>query len=120
MTAVFPDEQTLGTAVQVIQAWQRTCRTHATRVLGLQQVSVGDIDAVSTSVGTGQEWLTTYKPVAGSPNDAWFEATGFVTDGDTLTFLVMRSPGQDYNYPSGKAPIDLALEVAADRLAATR
>lgn len=120
MTAVFPDEQTLGTAVQVLQAWQRKCQDHATKALRLKQVKVGDITTTSTSAGQGQQWLTTYKPVAGAPDDAWFQANGFVTDGDTLTFLVMTTPGQDYNYAAGKAPIDLALRTAADRLVATR
>ena len=83
-------------------------------------VSVGAIQSPPTAVGPGQQWLTSYKPAPGGPDYGWFQATGFVTDGDTLTFLVMTSVGQDYNYPAGKQPIDQALKVAANALVATR
>jgi hypothetical protein len=119
MTGVFPDEQTIATAISVLEAWHKTCRAHA-REQGLKRVDVGDLTAVSTAAGEGQQWLTTYGPVAGAPDDTWFEASGFVADGDTLTFLVMTNAGQDYNYEGGEQPMDHAVEVAGQYLVNSR
>ena len=68
-----------------------------------------------------RQWLTTYRPAAsGSPDEGWFQAAGFVADGDTLTFLVITSVGQDYNYESGQQPMDLAVQQAARTLIKSR
>lgn len=119
-TAVFPDEQTAVTASDVLDAWHRNCTRHATQDLGLEQVDVSNVSPVSTTVGPGMEWLTTYRPVAGDPDAAWFQAQGFVRDGDTLTYLIITTAAQDYNYEQGQEPVSLALEVAGHYLAETR
>ena len=61
-------------------------------------------------------------PTAGPrrPRLSWLQAEGFVRDGDTLTYLVMTTAGQDYNYEAGQEPMAQALGVAAKRLVASR
>lgn len=121
MTGVFPDEQTVATAMKVLDSWHDKCRRHATNDLGLRSVNVGELTPVATAVGEGTQWLTTYGPTpSGSPDERWFEATGYVADGDTLTMLVMANVGQDYNYPAGEQPMDLAVQEAGRRLEASR
>ena len=44
------------------------------------------------------QWLTTYRSGAGDPDSGWFNAEGYVRDGDMITYLVIRNAGQDYNY----------------------
>jgi hypothetical protein len=121
MTGVFPDVQTVATAEQVLQAWHESCKMHATKDLGLEKVRVGDLTTVPTEVGDGVQWLTLYGPApSGSPDEGWFEAVGYVADGDTLTLLVMANVGQDYNYDAGRQPMDLAVQETARRLMASR
>jgi hypothetical protein len=121
MTGVFPDEQTVATAKQVLKAWQQKCRMHATEDLGLKSVRVGDLQTVATVAGDGAQWLTIYGPApGGSLDEGWFQAAGFVADGDTLTFLVIANVGQDYNYEDGQQPMDLAVQEAARQLVTSR
>lgn len=119
LTAVFPDAQTANLASTVLNSWHAACKANATS-LGLKKVKVGPITKVPTSVGTGKTWLTTYGPVKGHPDDSYFHAEGFVTDGDTMTYVVFISPGQDYNYPDGETPAELALKLGADYLESSR
>lgn len=119
LTAVFPDSQTANLASTVLGSWHAQCADTA-RSRGLKQVDVGKLTKVPTSVGTGKTWLTTYRPVAGHPDESWFHAEGFVTDGDTMTYVVFVSPGQDYNYPAGETPAELALKLGADYLESSR
>lgn len=120
LSVVFPDEQTATTAVDVLQAWQGRCETHATEADGLKRVSVSSARSVTTKVGTGEQWMVTYRPVPGEPDSVWFNAEGYVRDGDTLTYLVIRSAGQDYNYPAGGEPVDVGLRTAGRYLLNTR
>ncbi|MBA3309378.1 MAG: hypothetical protein H0U28_04850 [Nocardioidaceae bacterium] len=117
---VFPDEQTATTAVDVLRAWQQRCDAHATEEGDLLRVQVSAVRTVRTKVGAGEQWMVTYRPVPGEPDSVWFNAEGYVRDGDTLTYLVIRSAGQDYNYPSGAEPIDNALRTAGRYLLKTR
>lgn len=118
-TVVFPDEETAKTSQSVLEAWQAKCAKQA-KSLGLKKVKVNPISAVTTVVGPGQQWLVTYRPVAGDPDSSWLQAEGFVRDGDTLTYLVMTTAGQDYNYEPGAEPMAQALVVAGRRLVASR
>jgi hypothetical protein len=121
MTGVFPDEQTVATTEEVLQAWHGQCKTHASKDLGLQRVKVGELATVPTEAGEGHQWLTIYGPApGGSADEGWFEAFGYVADGDTLTVLVIANVGQDYNYEAGQQPMDLAVQEAARRLIASR
>lgn len=119
-TVVFPDEKTATNAVRVIEAWHDACKARAKDTLGLKKARVSKISKVDTSVGDGEQWMVTYRPVPNEPDSVWFQAEGFVRDGDTLSYLIVVSAGQDYNYERGHEPIDEALRIAADRLLATR
>lgn len=119
LTGVFPDEHTAITSAAVLTAWHDNC-AKAAADQGLKQVSVSRLRDVPTPVGTGHQWRLTYRPVPGQPNSAWFISQGFVRDGDTITLLVYRNAGQDYNYPVGSEPIDRALAVAGHYLASSR
>ncbi len=120
LTAVFPDPVTAATAVDVLMTWQKDCATYARDDLNTTRVTVSQPIEVPTHAGAGVAWLSTYGPVAGDPDAVWFVAEGFVRDGDTLTYLVMQSAGQDYNYEPGQTPLELALRVAAERLVKSR
>lgn len=120
ITGVFPDEHTALTAVAVLDAWQGKCADYAAQDVGLNHVEVSDQREVTTSVGSGRQWMVTYRPVPGQPDSVWFDSEGFVRDGDTLTYVLYKSAGQDYNYETGQEPIDRALAVAGDYLERTR
>ena len=120
ITGVFPDEQTAVTAAVVLTAWHDTCAAYAVKELGLKHVDGGESRAVPTPVGEGRQWMVTYRPVRGQPDSVWFNSAGFVRDGDTITYLVYRSAGQDYNYPVGSEPIDRGLVLAGSYLEQTR
>lgn len=119
LTGVFPDEHTAITAAAVLTAWHDKCAKNAASD-GLKHVGVSDLRDVPTPVGTGHQWMLTYRPVAGQPNATWFVSQGFVRDGDTITWLVYVNAGQDYNYPAGAEPIDGALAVAGRYLQRSR
>jgi hypothetical protein len=118
-SVVFPDSQTATNVAAVLGAWQQRCRRHATRELALNDVQASAVDTVATRVGDGVHWLVTYGP-APDPESQWFDAEGYVVDGDTLTYVVIRVAGQDYNYAAGRSPIERALRQAAARLEQTR
>lgn len=118
-TVVFPDEQTAITSESVLDAWQKKCARYA-KSAGLKDVKVTRLSEVSTATGPGQQWLVMYGPVPGDPDASWMQAEGYVRDGDTMTYLVMTTAGQDYNYESGQEPVAQGLQVAAERLLATR
>jgi hypothetical protein len=120
LTGVFPDEHTALTATAVLTEWHDKCAEHASEESGLKRVRVSDMRDVSTPVGTGRQWMVTYTPVPGHRSWGWFDAEGFVRDGDTLTYLLYRSAGQDYDYEAGQEPIDRALAVAGAYLKRTR
>ncbi len=115
VTAVFPDEETAVTAEQVLSSWHASCERRLMR-RDREDVRVPPMTQVTTDVGAGQQWLTTYKPVPGQPDLAWFNAEGYVRSGDMITYLVIRSAGQDYNYPRGRQPMQLAVKQAAREL----
>ncbi len=115
VTAVFPDEETAVTAEQVLASWHASCERRLLK-RGLEDVRVPPMSQVTTDVGAAQQWLTTYQPVPDQPDLAWFNAEGYVRSGDMITYLVIRSAGQDYNYPRGKQPMQLAVKQAASEL----
>jgi len=119
MTGVFPDELTVERSEGILASWLKGCAKQA-RSLGLKKVSVTPVRTVDTAVGPGRQRLVMYRPVAGDPDASWFQAEGYVRDGDTITYAIVTTAGQDYNYEVGAEPIDQILQVAADRLAKTR
>lgn len=111
VTAVFPDIQTAITAEQVLATWGDRCQRRV-RQQDLEDARVTAMSQVHTDAGVGRQWMTTYRPVPGEPDSTWFNAEGFVRSADMITYLVIRSSGQDYDYPPGEEPIANALQVA--------
>jgi hypothetical protein len=120
ITAVFPDQHTAVLAKTVLRSWHAQCEDRLKKELGYQRVKVTAIRTDSTDVGTGEQWLSTFGPVNGHPNDSWFQGEGFVEDADTMTYVAIVSAGQDYDYEPGQEPMDRALVVASDHLEASR
>jgi hypothetical protein len=120
ITAVFPDQHTAVLAKTVLRSWHAQCEQRLKKELGYARARVSDIHTVSTDVGPGEQWLSSFGPVPDHPDDGWFQGEGFVEDGDTLTYVVIVNVGQDYNYEAGQQPLDLALAVAGQQLAASR
>jgi hypothetical protein len=120
MTAVFPDQHTAVLAKTVLRSWHAACEKRLKKELGYQRVSVSPIQTQSTDVGPGEAWLAAFGPVTGHPDDGWFQGEGFVEDADTLTYVVIVSTGQDYNYEQSQQPAERAVAIAAERLKASR
>jgi hypothetical protein len=120
ITAVFPDQHTAVLAKTVLRSWHAACEERLKKDLGYRRVSVSPIQRQSTEVGPGEAWLSAFGPVKGRPDDGWFQGEGFVEDADTLTYVVIVSTGQDYNYERGQQPAELAVAVAAEHLKASR
>jgi hypothetical protein len=118
ITAVFPDQHTAVLAKTVLRSWHADCEKRLD--LSYRRVSVSPIQTQPTEVGRGEAWLAAFGPVKGHPDDGWFQGEGFVEDADTLTYVVIVSTGQDYNYEQGQQPAELAVAVAADHLKASR
>lgn len=119
LSAVFPDPQTTRTAVSVLSAWQDRCQRYATQELGYRDVRVTETETEPTRVGPGVHWLVSHLP-GPDRESRWFDAEGYVVDGDTLTYVVIRVAGQDYNYEAGQSPVEQTLRVAGKRLQRTR
>ena len=79
------------------------------------------ISTVDTSVGDGEQWMVTYRPVPERARLGVVPSRG-LRPRRRHPELPDRGDdaGQDYNYERGHEPIDEALRVAADRLLATR
>lgn len=119
-TVVFPDERTATTAESVLASWLAKCRAYVAKQPRVDQVAVTEDRTVTTSVGTGHHRLIGYGPVKGDPHSMYFNGEGYVRDGDVLSYLVMHSVGQDYNYEDDQEPVVLGLQAAADALKASR
>ncbi len=119
-TAVFPDERTATMAESVLAKWLATCRSSVQGKPGVKRVKVSADSTVDTVVGPGHQRLVSYGPVAGHPDDGYFNGEGYVRDGDVISYVVFHSVGQDYNYPAGEQPADQALRVAATFLKRSR
>jgi hypothetical protein len=120
ITAVFPDQHTAVLAKTVLRSWHAACEKRLKKDLGYRRVSVSPIQTQSTDVGPGEAWLAAFGPVQGHPDDGWFQGEGFVEDADTLTYVVIVSAGQDYNYEQGEQPAELAVAIAGEHLKASR
>lgn len=119
-TAVFPDEHTAVTTASVLSTWLRTCRDYTAHQPGVEHVTLGADHTVATEVGDAHQRLVSFGPVNGKAHAAYFNGEGYVRDGDVISYLVMHSVGQDYNYPVGSAPVDHGLQVAATYLKRSR
>ena len=120
ITAVFPDQHTAVLAKTVLRSWHAQCKRRLKKELGYERAKVAPIRTDATDVGPGEQWLSSFGPVPGHPDDGWFQGEGFVEDADTLTYIVIVNVGQDYDYSDGQQPLDVALAVAGKHLKSSR
>ena len=118
--AVFPDEKTATMAASVLDTWLAGCRAWLGQRNAVDRIKVTADTPVSTSVGTAHSRVASFGPVPGDPDSTYFNGEGYVRDGDVISYLVVHSIGQDYNYEQGQEPAALGLQVAADALKASR
>lgn len=119
-TAVFPDEHTARMAETVLATWLKTCRPYLLEQSGVDWARVSPARTVRTAVGPGQQQLIASGPVPGEPDAGYFNGEGYVRDGDVISYLVMHSVGQDYNYPVDEQPVALGLQAAGTALKNSR
>ncbi len=113
LVAQFPDDKTAERAEQVLLSWRKDCKRNLKK---FDRVDVGDLEKVTTELGTGSWYLLTYGPAEGDPDSGYFDAQGVVRVGNRIAVLRMSLIGQDYNYPAGEEPMVAAVRAAAARL----
>jgi len=116
--AAFADDDSARRGYAVLEAWVRDCagtlREHGKRPMNTPS-GFGPVQAQTSPAG----WAVVfYGPVRNDPNAAHIEGQSVVVDDETLSWIVYRSIGQDYNYESGQAPPERAAVVMAARLRA--
>lgn len=118
--AAFADDDSARRAYAVLEAWVRNC-ADTLREKGKDPLSTPDgFDAVAADTSPAGWAVLFYGPVRGDPDSAVIEGQVVVVDDETLSWVVYRSIGQDYNYEPGQAPPERAARVMAQRLAARR
>lgn len=116
LVARFGDDVSAGRTYEVLQTWLSECGAQ----LEQQDLRPGRIPpgyAGVPGVGdrAGWAWLA-YGPVPGEADASDIEVQALVHAGDTLSWVIWRQVGQDYNYPAGQTPPEIALPLMADRL----
>jgi hypothetical protein len=111
----FADPQSAARGFAVLRAWHDRCEDQLKQRFKRVRVDASPTDI---NVGSGDaEWrLAIYGPVKGDPNAGFFDATGYVKNGERIGLVTMVSVGQDYNYPPGHEPIVGAVQNAATKL----
>ena len=117
--AAFADDDSARRAYAVLEVWLRDCA----KTLSEQSKQPGTMPTRLSDVATPglAGWAAVfYGPARGHPNAGVIEAHAIVVDDETLSWLVYRSIGQDYNYEAGQAPPEQAAPVMAQRLRTLR
>ncbi len=111
----FADPQSAARAFAVLRSWGDRCEDQLKQKHKRVRV---DASPTPIDVSSGDaEWrLAIYGPVKGDPNAGFFDATGYVKNGDRISLVSMVNVGQDYNYPPGHEPIVGAVQNAATKL----
>jgi hypothetical protein len=111
----FVDETSAQRAYAVLRAWHDRCEEQLSE--DYRRVRV-DAAPTAVQVEDGQaEWrLAIYGPVEGDPDAGYFDATGYVREGNRISLTTIVSAGQDYNYPQGEEPIVGAVRNSAIKL----
>jgi hypothetical protein len=117
--AAFGDGDSARRAYAVLEAWLRQCAEtlrERDKQPGTMPPGLRDVAAPGPA-----GWATVfYGPARGEPDAGVIEAHAIVVDDETLSWLVYRSIGQDYNYEAGQAPPEQAAPVMAQRLRTLR
>ncbi len=116
LVARFGDDVSAGRTYEVLQSWWGQCGEQ----LEQQGLEPGRIPSSYTDVPgagnrAGWSWLS-YGPVPGDPDASHIEVQALVHGDETLSWVIWRQVGQDYNYPPGRTPAELALPLMGDRL----
>jgi len=117
--AAFADDDSARRAYAVLEAWLRDCAETLTEG-GKQPGTISNGLSDVAAPGLAGWAAVFYGPARGQPNAGVIEAHAVVVDDETLSWLVYRSIGQDYNYEAGQAPPERAAPVMAQRLRALR
>lgn len=114
LLADFPDRRTAKRAFEVLKSWRGQCEEELSEY---DRRQVGALEAVDETGAEAGWYLLVYgPPQAGNPDEGWFDAQGVARAGSRVSVLRMRLLGQDYNYPSGKEPMAVAVRRAAEKL----
>lgn len=111
----FADPQSAARGFAVLRAWHDRCEDQLKQQYKRVQVAASPT-SVQVSNGDAEWRLAIYGPVKGDPDAGFFDATGYVKQGERISLVTMVSVGQDYNYPPGKEPIVGAVQNAATKL----
>jgi hypothetical protein len=117
--AAFADDDSARRAYAVLEVWLRDCaETLSERGMRPGTMPTGLSDVAAPGLAG---WAAVfYEPARGGPDAGVIEAHAIVVDDETLSWLVYRSIGQDYNYETGQAPPERAAPVMAQRLRTLR
>jgi hypothetical protein len=118
VVAEFADERSATLGYAVLEAWLGQCERHAA-VRGFESVKAPD-GYTALEAGDAAGWaLASYGPVPDDPDASYIEAQTLVRVDDTLSWVVWKQIGQDYNYEPGQTPPERAAPVMADALASS-
>lgn len=113
LVAEFPDDETARRAFEVLRSWRGQCDAE---LADYDQSEIGAFEPVTAEGEAGWYLLFYGPPENGSLDEAWFDAQGMALVDNRVAVLVLRTIGQDYNYPSGQEPMVAAVERAAGKL----
>lgn len=115
VVARFADELSSTQAYEVLQAWVSGCARQA-RTRGFEHIETPR-GLTPLTAGDAAGWaLVSYGPVPADPYSSYIETQSLVRVADTLSWVVWRQIGQDYNYAKGQTPPELAIPLLAERL----
>ncbi len=117
--ASFADDDSARRAYAVLEVWLRDCAetlSQQGKQPGTMPSGLGDV----AGPGLGGWAAVFYGSARGQPDAGVIEAHAIVVDDETLSWLVYRTIGQDYNYEAGQAPPEQAAPVMAQRLRTLR
>jgi hypothetical protein len=117
LLATFPDRTTAARALSVLKSWRGTCQS---RLRGYDEVSVGDLQGVPRTGGTGAWYLLAYGPVPSAPDLSYVDAEGMVQVDSTIALVSMRMQAPADSGSRGEVPMDAAVQAAAGRLSGAR
>lgn len=110
----FSDAETAMMGEQVLATWQATCQQYWSSHARSTSTKVTAPRVTDTVVGPG------YSVLVAQSSLGRFTGEGYVRDGDTITYVILRTGGRDDNDPGGKSPEEKAVAVAGDRLLVAR
>jgi hypothetical protein len=108
VVARFADERSATLGYEVLEAWLGQCEEHAgSRGFDTVKAPAGYTRARG---GDTAGWaLVSYGPVPSDPDAAYIEPQALVRVGETISWVVWKQIGQDYNYDKGQSPPELAI-----------